>query len=348
MTKKRQQSGASPGTLVYTGDQPLANPDVTIIWYSLDSYSEQFQRGTNCVLPQMSATTWYDVRCISDVAVIGEICKTFNIPTLAVENITDVQQRPKIDDYENGLFFSARALSFHEVEQRVLSEQVSFFLGENFVLSFQENKDDLFPVVRERLKNPRGRLRHRGSDYLAYALLDYIIDGYFPVLDQIEEKVQALESEILGSVDRVKRNHIYHLKRQVMEVRRVVMPLREVLNRFSVAESEFVNDENTIFFRDLQDHIRQVADNTENLRDMIQDLQEVYNIERDKKTSHVMKVLTVVSTIFIPLTFIVGVYGTNFDNVPELHYQYGYPTMWAVMILLSGGLLLIFKRKGWL
>jgi magnesium transporter len=346
--RRRKKAGASPGTVVYTGHKYIDNPAVLIIHYNPDALHEQLLRGYNCPPPAPNLITWYDVRGLSNEELIEHICHYFNVHTLAIEDIPDVHQRPKIEAYDNGLFFIVKAASFDEVGYRIVLEQIAFYLGDNFLLSFQEDADDLFPPIRERLKVPKGRLRNLGADYLAYALLDNIVDNYFPIIEQIQEKIENLEEDILHDVSLVSKGHIHHLKKQVLELRRAVLPLREVIGRFSVVDNDFMNEKTLLYFRDMQDHLRQATDNIENLRDMLESIQDLYHLELSNKANHVMKTLTIVSTIFIPLTFIVGVYGTNFENLPELKYPSAYFIMWGVMVFITISLLLYFKRKRWI
>lgn len=346
--RRRKKVGASPGTVVYTGHKYIENPNVLVIHYNQERLNEQLLRGHRCPPPIANMITWYDVRGLSNEALIEQICSVFNVHTLAVEDIPDVHQRPKIETYDNGLFFIAKAATFNEIDNSVILEQIAFYLSENFLLSFQEDADDLFTPIRERLKLPKGRLRNLGADYLAYALLDNIVDNYFPIIEQIQEKIESLEEDILHDVSLASKGHIHHLKKQILELRRAVLPLREVVGRFSVVDSDFMNEKTLLYFRDMQDHLRQAADNIENLRDMLDNIQDLYHLELSNKANHVMKTLTIVSTIFIPLTFIVGVYGTNFEHLPEIKYQHAYFIMWGVMVFITISLLIYFKRKKWI
>lgn len=346
--RRKKKAGASPGTVVYTGQIHIENPNITVIQYNPNLLQEALLKGYNCAPPQTGLVTWYDVRGLSNEELIEHIGVIFRVHPLAIEDVPDVNQRAKIESYDNGLFFIAKAIRFSESENRLLLEQVAFYLGENFLLSFQEDAEDLFFAIRDRLTLPKGRLRNLGADYLAYALLDNIVDNYFPVIEQIQYKIEELEELILYDVSLASKGHIHHLKKQILEFRRAVLPLREVVSRFSMIETDFMTDRTLLYFRDLQDHLRQVADNIENLREMLDSIQDLYHLELSNKANHVMKTLTIVSTIFIPLTFIVGVYGTNFEYLPELKYSNAYFMMWGVMILITIFLLFYFKRRRWL
>ncbi len=346
--RRHKKAGASPGTVVYTGQKYIENPDILVITYNQETLHERLLRGYDCPPILQNLITWYDVRGLSNENLIEHICMNFHVHTLAIEDIPDVHQRPKIETYDNGLFFIAKAAHFNPIENRIILEQIAFYLGENFLLSFQEDADDLFPAIRERLKLPKGRLRNLGVDYLAYALLDNIVDNYFPLIEILQEKIEELEEDILHDVSLASKGYIHHLKKQVLQLRRAVLPLREVVARFSVVDNDFMSERTLLYFRDMQDHLRQATDNIENLRDMLENIQDLYHLELSNKANHVMKTLTIVSTIFIPLTFIVGVYGTNFEHLPELKYPNAYFIMWAVMIFITMSLLLYFKRKRWI
>jgi magnesium transporter len=346
---KKRKTGMPPETLVYTGDSQVENPDVSIIHYNEGSISEKLLRGLDCPpSPFENITTWYDVRGLNDVKLIEHIGQTFHIHPLALEDILNTQQRPKWEDYHNGIFLVARSLRLNEKTFELIVEQISFFLGTDFVITFQEDKHDLFQPIRERLHREQGKIRSKKADYLTYALLDTIVDEYYLILDKTEETIELLEEQILRDANKVTRNKIYQLKRLFSEIRRAVLPLRDVVGRFSREEGTFVEHSTNVFIRDLYDHLSQVVENLDTQRDMLSNLYELYNSELSNKSNHVMKVLTIVSAIFIPLTFIVGIYGTNFDILPEIHTHYGYFVMWGVMILIAALQLVYFRTKKWL
>ena len=239
-------------------------------------------------------------------------------------------------------------MRFNDKNLDVIPEQIAFFFGMEFIISFQEDEEDLFVEVRERLHQKLGKIRQKGVDYLAYALIDRIVDNYFLTLDKTEEAIELLETKILNNFKTSTRSEIYQLKGQISEIRRIVTPLRDVIGRFVHEDSIFVNPTTTIFIRDLYDHVVRVIENIENQRDMLNNLNDLFNSEQSNRANHVMKVLTIVSSIFIPLTFIVGVYGMNFDNLPELHHPKGYFWVWIVMITIAILQLIYFKNKKWL
>ena len=351
MSKKRKhrKTGLPPGTLVYTGDSQTETSDVTVIQYDETAISEKILRGADaCILEREGMVTWYDVRGLSDVKMIERIGQAFSIHPLALEDVLNTQQRPKWEDYYNGVFLVARAQRIDNETLTIITEQIAFFFGKNFLVSFQEDKDDLFPNIRERLHKSLGKIRQKGADYLTYALIDYIVDGYFLILDKMEEAIEKLENEILNNFKTSVRSDIYHLKRQHAEIRRAVLPMREVVGRFAREDSQYVNASNTVYIRDLYDHLSQISEHIESQRDMLQNLNDLYNAEQSNRANHVMKVLTIVSAIFIPLTFIAGVYGMNFDNMPELRTKNGYYAILGIMIFIAILQLIYFRIKKWL
>lgn len=350
MTKRKRKTGLPPGSLVYTGDHRPENPDVTIIHFSENSYQESLLKDVITTPAVKDHITWYDIRGLHDVKLIERIGAAFNIHTLVLEDILNVSQRPKFEAYKNGCFIVAHAFTFDEVNIKLKSEQIAIYFDKSTIITFQEDRDDLFPHIRLRMKNPHSKLRENGTDYLAYTLLDAIVDGYFLILDKIEDKSELIEDEL--EADDIEYNKdikstIHHLKREILVFRRLISPLREAVGRMERGESEFIDDNSKIFLRDLYDHIIQVIDSIEILRDNLNSLHELYISEISLRMNNVMKVLTVISTIFIPLTFLVGVYGMNFDVLPEIHWKYSYFLLWGIMICLTLALLWYFKKKRW-
>lgn len=347
--KQKRKTGLPPGTLIYTGKTEVLNPDVTLITFNETVFSEQLLKGMDFkFLPTEGVVTWYDLRGLNNIPLIEHIGKTFHLHPLALEDILNTSQRPKWEDYTNGIFLIARALRLNNTEQGFHNEQIAFFFNKNFIITFQEDEDDLFAHIRERLGQGIGKIRQKGADYLAYALIDSIVDQYFVLLDKTEDSIDAIETQILVNFDTSARNEIYQIKRQLSEIRRVAMPLRDVVGRFMREDSPFVERGTTIFARDLYDHVVRVIELVESQRDMLNNLNDLYHAELSNRANHVMKVLTIVSAIFIPLTFIAGVYGMNFDNLPELHYKNAYYWIWGLMILIAALQLIYFKRKKWL
>jgi magnesium transporter len=279
---------------------------------------------------------------------IEEVGRFFKIHPLSLEDVLDTSQRPKFDEYDNGIFLIVRSLDFDEQELEVETEQVGIFIGEHFVVSFQERAEDIFAPIELRLASSSGKIRKRGSDYLAYALIDNVVDNYLIALEKIEKQVDLLEEVIMNNPESHTKGRIHELRLATLTMRKAVYPLREAINRFTDSDHAVKNEETDIFLRDLYDHTIQVMDMVETYRDMINGLYDLYLSEISFKMNNVMKVLTIISTIFIPLSFLAGVYGMNFQHMPELQWRYGYYVLWAIMIALAGGLMFYFWRKKWL
>lgn len=346
-TRKKTKVGLPPGSLVFTGEQKMAKPEVTIIRYNATEYSSET---LDQDLPQVSPgwVTWIDVRGIHDTDLIERIGRNYEIHPLVLEDIMDVQQRPKFEEYENGFYLTFRNYKFDLTTRKIIPEQISIFGGSHLVFSFQEDADELFAEVVLRLQSGRGKIRSRSTDYLIYALLDRTVDGYFLVLDQIGEVIEDLEEEILSNVNRETKSKIHDLKRELLMLRRSISPLREAIANFVKSDSIFIDETTEVFLRDLYDHCIQAFDLLETSRDNLTSLQDLYISELSFKSNAIMQVLTIVATIFIPLTFLVGVYGMNFDHLPELHYRYSYYILWGIMIIMALIMLSYFRRKRWL
>lgn len=345
---KSGKAGLPPETAVYTGQAEVEQSLVTIVQYNNATFEEKILRGLDCPLPTADNITWYDTRGLNDESLIQHIGQLFEVHPLAIEDILNTTQRPKWEDYSNGIFIIIHALRYDKQIGDSVTEQVSFYLEKDVLLTFQEDTDDLFLLIRERLHRGLGKIRHKGADFLAYTLLDFIVDGYINVLEELEDEIETIEIQILTNFTPSVRSDIYKLKRQLTEIRRAAFPLRDVVSRFSREQGEFINPMNQVFIRDLYDHVVRVIETVENQRDMLNNLNDLFNSEQNNQTNHVFKVLTIISVIFIPPTFIVGVYGTNFDILPELHIPNAYFLMWGAMILLAIMQLIFFRWKKWL
>jgi magnesium transporter len=297
--------------------------------------------------PTDESVTWVDVGGVHKMEVLESFGKQFRLHPLLLEDIANTDQRPKLDDYETYLFMVMKMLSVTD-RQDIIVEQVSLVLGPNFVLSFQENGTDVFQPVRERLRGGKGRLRQAGADYLLYALIDSIVDQYFAVLEVLGEKIEALQDLVVNDPKPETLRQIHALKRQLLFLRRAVWPLREVTNNLSRSECPLLQESTKVFFRDVYDHVVQIVDTIETLREMVSASLDIYLSSISYRLNAVMKVLTIITTIFMPLTFIVGVYGMNFEYMPELQWKWGYPAVWALMATVGVGMLLAFRKKRWL
>jgi len=349
MTKrKRAKPGSSPGTLIFTGKKRLEHPNVTLVQYNEAEYLEKHEKNHLPSLKAGAFLNWYDIRGLHQVDLIEQIGKQYNIHALALEDILDTQQRPKFEEYENGIFITAQALTFDPVKIELLTEQIAIFSGKNVIISFQEDENELFIPIRDRINASKGTIRRRGSDYLTYALLDLIVDNYFLILDQVEESIETLEGNIMQRDDINYKNRIHQLKIVILKLKKIISPLREAVSQFSRCDEPYLDEKTTVFVRDLYDHIIQLIDMVDTYRDIITGLQELYLAEISLRMNNVMQVLTIISTIFIPLTFLVGVYGMNFKYMPELYWRWGYFALWGLMLVIVVFMIHYFRRKKWI
>ncbi|GAB5399065.1 MAG: magnesium/cobalt transporter CorA [Aureisphaera sp.] len=352
-SKKRrtsQSAGQVPGAVVYIGDKEHLETSLEVFDYSVDSCKFFETNAINEVFTFKGNDhiSWINVNGLGHTAEISALGNYFKLHPLILEDIVNTDQRPKIDEYEHYLFIVLKMLYFNEAKEVVI-EHVSMVLGEGYVITFQESEEDVFEVIRERLKNPKSRIRNSEADYLAFSILDAVVDNYFVVVDNIEEGVERMEDLIFleGQKDSIPHD-IQSLKQEILRIRRNVIPAREVISRIVKTESGLIQEKTVDYYRDLQDHILHISENIDVYREMTWGLMDMYQTTISNKMNSIMKVLTIIATIFIPLTFIAGIYGMNFDNMPELHYKYGYYILLGVMVLVFFALILYFRRKKWL
>ena len=350
--RRHTPPGTPPGTLIVDPESP--HPVIRILAYGPDKVVEQEisePRRVGDFLDKWPVL-WVDVDGLGDVETIRTLGELFGLHRLALEDVLNVLQRPKIEQYGNSCFIVTRMVSLGE---RLETEQLNLFLGRNFVLTFQEGRPgDCLDIIRERIRQKRGRIREAGLDYLAYALLDAVVDCYFPILEEYGERLEDYEDAILASPSGETVARIHEIKRNLLTLRRAVWPQREIFNSLLREEIPFVTHETRLYLRDCYDHVSQLIDLIETYRELGSDLTDVYLSSVSNRTNEIMRVLTVIATIFIPLTFIAGVYGMNFNpsvspwNMPELNWYWGYPFSLVLMLVVTVGQLVFFRRKGWL
>ena len=292
--------------------------------------------------------TWINISGIDDIQTIEVIGRRFGLHPLLLEDIVSSGQRSKLDDYKDTIYIVAKMLVFNETTQKVEDEQVSLVLGKNFLISFLESKNNVFAPIYERLRPENSKIRERGTDYLCYALLDCLVDNYFIILEHIDEKLERLEVEVIRSPSPKTLQKIQLAKREIMLLRKSVWPMREVISNFRRLESPLIQDSTKLYLHDVYDHTIQAIDAIESFRDISSGMLDIYLSNISQRMNEIMKVLTVVSTIFVPLTFLASIYGMNFDNIPELHTKYGYYFVIIVMVCITFIMLYYFKRKGWI
>ncbi|MHC4518861.1 MAG: magnesium/cobalt transporter CorA [Planctomycetota bacterium] len=348
--KQTKKAGLAPGTLVYVGEKKIDSVRVTYIDYDEKQlHEDQVSRIEDCFeFKQTPTVSWINMDGLHDVQLIEKLGAHYELHPLILEDVLNTGQRPKFEDYERCVFVVLKMLSYNEEHGGIDSEQVSLVLGPNFVISFQERIGDVFQQIRDRIRNSKGRIRKMGADYLAYALVDAIVDSYFAILEGLGDKIEMMEDELVGNPTEKTLQKIYLLKREMISLRRSIWPLREVISGFQRSESALVKDTTAVYLRDVYDHTIQVIDTVEAFRDTVSGMLETYLSSISNKMNNVMKVLTIIATIFIPLTFVAGIYGMNFKYMPELQWRYSYAVVWLVMLTIFVGMIVYFKRKRWL
>lgn len=350
VVKNPKKVGAAPGTLVHIGNKYKDDVEITTIAYDEETHEINKNNGDVDGLKKDkdSRTVWINIEGIHDVEVIEKIGVQFKLHPLMLEDILYTGQRAKLDDYDNYLFIVIKMLTYDKVSKAVKAEQISFVLIDNCVLSFQERNSDIFENVETRIKSAKGNIRKQKADYLLYALLDSVVDSYFRVLEYLGDEIDEIEEELIDEPNRNVLQKIHKLKKDMLFLRNCIWPLREVVSVMLRSDNSYFNPNTTLYLRDVYDHIIQIIDTIEVYRDMLSGMLDTYLSSISNKTNDVMKVLTIISTIFIPITFLAGVYGMNFENIPEYHFAYGYEAFWGVAIVITILLIRYFKKKRWI
>ena len=345
---KARKAGLPPGSLVYTGTREDKPSNVVTISYNESDYSERATYAAN-LHHRAGSVFWVDVRSLTDTELIERVGADFQMHPLALEDVLDTQQRAKLEEYDNGLFLILPNPRFDRENHELINEQIALFIGNDFVVSFQEDPDDTLAAVRKRAHEGIGRIRKKGSDYLAYTIADTIVDNYYMVVDHIEAELLEVEESLhRNGAEPQWKAQIFDLKRVVNEFRHRVLPLRDAITRFYRTENEFIDESNRLYLRDLTDHVAQILDSLDNQRDTLNSLEALFHAEAANRLNNVMRLLTVISTIFIPLSFVASLYGMNFDNMPELHSPYGYYIVLGGMFAGMVGMLIYFRVKKWI
>ncbi len=349
-SRQSNKAGMAPGSPVFIGERKLEKVRIDIINYSEDGVDEFRDVSLeNCSDQAKSPTvTWINISGIHDLSILETLAKNFNLHPLTLEDLVNTAHRPKTEEFPNYLFVALKMMIYNEDQNRVDVEHVSLILGESYVISFQEDEGDVFDTVRERLRSSKGRIRTMKSDYLAYTLMDAVVDHYFFALERIGDFIEEIDDRILTDPKPDDIQETHRLKRDILTLRKAVWPLREEIGALEKSESPLIRQETKMFLRDLYDHTIQVIDMVENFRDILGGMHDTYLSSISTRMNEIMKVLTIIATIFIPLTFIAGVYGMNFEHMPELKWTWGYYLIWAIMIMIGGGMLMFFRRKKWL
>ncbi|MEB8344908.1 magnesium/cobalt transporter CorA [Flavobacteriaceae bacterium KMM 6898] len=348
--KQKKEIGLAPDALYFRGKKKVDKVYLRLIDFDSDNLEESAIKTVKQVLEyqEKPTVTWFNVDGLHNVAVMEEISKGFNIDRLILADVMDTQARPKVHEYANCIYLSIKMLQQNEKTNEITVENLSLILTENVLISFQENKGDVFEPVRERIRNNKKRIRNSGVDYLAFALLDIVVDNYIYIISVLGDKIEGLEEKLLQNPNQSVIDEINAYKRELNFLRKNINPSREMILALSKMESEFIEETTYVHYKELLANANQAAESSDSYREILSDQLNIYHTMISSKLNDIMKFLTVFSVIFIPLTFIAGIYGTNFDVLPELHFQYSYYIMWGVMITVVIGMLIYFKRKKWL
>lgn len=349
LKKLTKKTGMPPGAVCYIGEQRDFIPNLNLIEYSPDFFEQKpIKRISEVDVAGRNHVHWLNVEGIHDTQLIEQIGEHFQLHPLILEDIVNTSQRPKLEEYDNCVFITLKSLVFNEKEKRVTPEQISIVLFNNLVITFQEQIGDTLSEVLERIKLSKFKIRSKGTDYLVYALIDLIVDKYYFSIEALGSQLELLEDEVFNNPSPVSLQKIQSVKHELLEVRRSVYPLREVINRFQKDDLDFINENNLKYFNDVYDHTIKIIDTIETYRELNAGLKDIYLSSISLKMNQIMQVLTIVGAIFIPITFLAGVYGMNFDYMPELHWKYSYPVFWLIILLIIGALITFFRRKKWL
>jgi magnesium transporter len=344
------KTGFSPGSLVYVGKTQEAASRISVLHFSQQAIEIHNVRSIDETLPYQGKEeiTWVNIEGLKDIEIIESIGRNFHIHPLVLEDILNTHQRPKFEEFDDYLFIVLKGLSFEQSALAVNYEQISILVLKNFIFTFKEKQDAIFDPILRRLQDGCGRLRTRGADYLAYAIVDTVVDQYFALQDSIDEVIESVEERLLSNPTSQTLAKIQRLKRELVFVRKSISPTRELLSGMARSESDLIDEKTRPYLRDVYDHAIRITEAVDSSRDLITGMLDIYLSSVNNKMNEVMKVLTVFMSIFIPLTFIVGIYGMNFEYMPELKWRWGYPVLWLVFAAITIGLLTYFKRKKWL
>lgn len=347
---KKAAIGHIPGEPVFIGEKKMDKPGIHIFEYNTALAHEQTPdiKDADGISINKEKITWININGLHDVDLIRSVGSHFSIHPLVLEDILNTGQRPRFEEYDDHLYIVTKMMRIDKEAHEVRSEQLSMILKEDLVITFQERPGDVFEPIRDRIRNQKGRIRNRGADYLAYSLLDCIVDQYSVIIEYFGDEIEDMENEIRINPDRTVLQKINDQKQEINYLRKTLRPAKECIANFARWDSEIIEDQTRPFIKDLLENITQALEITDTYRDMLSDHLDIYNTGVNNRLNEIMKVLTIFSAIFIPLTFIAGIYGTNFDFLPELHFKYSYPIFWAVLLLIAGIMIRFFRKRKWL
>ncbi len=349
--KRSVKAGLPPGSLIHIGEKKVRDSRIHIMDYDENSLREKNAAVLEECYPfkDTATVTWIDIEGLKDISLLDHLGNGYGLHPLILEDILNTDQRPKLDDMEGYIYVVLKMLDFQPASKDIISEQISIVFGKNFVISFQEGREgDLFEPLRERIRGNKGRVTKSGPDYLAYSILDSIIDRYFLILEKIAEKIEILEEDLISNPAPEALHQIHALKQEMIFLRKSVWPLREVISRLEKSDSALIRQATKIYLRDIYDHTIQIIDTIETYREMLSGMLDIYLSSVSNRMNEVMKVLTIIATIFMPLTFLAGIYGMNFRFMPEIGWRWGYPLVLIIMLAVGGVMVYFFKKKNWL
>ncbi|MDT8403005.1 magnesium/cobalt transporter CorA [Sulfuriflexus sp.] len=346
-----EKSGLPPGSLVHVGEVPAAATRISILNYSKDACKEYVaveSIGEALQFKGTDSVTWVNIEGLADTGFVESVGEAFDIHPLVLEDILNTNQRPKFEEYDDYLFLVLKGMYLAPDNGLIDYEQVSILIIDNFVFTFKERQDDILDDLQSRIKSAKGRLRSQGADYLAYRIIDTIVDLYFSIEGVLDDEIESIEDELLTNPDLETLTSIMRVKRELLYIRKASSPLREMLRDLLRSESGLIKDETTIYYRDVYDHVLRLTESIDTYRDILTGLLDIYHSSISNKMNEIMKVLTIFASIFIPLTFIAGIYGMNFEYMPELEWKWAYPSLWGVFIVIIVALVVYFRRRKWL
>ncbi|WP_297691091.1 magnesium/cobalt transporter CorA [uncultured Eudoraea sp.] len=348
--KRKEDIGRSPDDMFFRGEQKMDEVLLRIVDFDAEHLQEKTVENLDALLElkKTATVTWFNMDGLHETSIIEEIAEGFNFDKLVLADVMNVNARPKVQEFSNCILLSIKMLQQNSHSDNISVENLSLIITDTALLSFQEKKGDVFEPVRDRIRNQKKRIRTSGTDYLAFALLDIVVDNYIFILGVLGEKIEALEESLLQEPRKSVIDEIYTYKREMNFLRKNISPAQEMILALSKMESELINENNNIHFKELLDNIHQAIDSSETYREILSDQLNIYHTTISSKLNDVMKLLTIFSVIFIPLTFIAGIYGTNFEVLPELKFEYSYFIMLGVMILIAVGMLMYFSKRKWL
>jgi len=348
--KVSQKTGLPPGSMVFIGDKHEEAPELTIIDYD----ASKFEVNTKATLQdalmrkETNPVSWINIDQLHDVELMEKLGSHYEIHPLLMEDILNTDLRPKVEDEDDYVMLSLKMLQYEEQTDNLTTDQVSLILGKNYVISFREKPDNIFEPIINRLSSSKGSIRSRGADYLFYALTDVIVDNYFTIIENIGNQLEKLEDRIFNHPGEDALQEIHRIKGDLLQLRKITYPIRESMRKLENDDIELIEDKTRKYFTDIYEHIVQIIETIESYREVVSGLKDLYLSSISYRMNKVMQVLTIIATIFIPLTFLVGVYGMNFENMPELHWKYAYFVLWGIMISIVVILFWYFKKKKWI